>query len=115
MLTARIELTDNGDSISLVMKGHAGQNDIGKDIICSASSILAYTLAQNVSDMHTVKKLRKKPTVDMKSGNAKIVCKPKKEYFDEALHTYMVIGRGLELLAHNYPQYVQLESVDSGK
>ena len=28
--------------------GHAGQNDKGHDIVCSAASILAYTLAQTM-------------------------------------------------------------------
>ena len=109
MITIKFNTSEDGKALILEVSGHAGQNDIGKDIICSASSILAYTVAQNASDMHKANKLRKKPTINFESGSAKIIVKPLNDYFDEALHTFYVAETGYRLLAYNYPQYVQLK------
>ena len=114
MVTVNFCISEDGKSLILNVTGHAGQNDIGKDIVCSATSILAYTVAQVACDMYRCKKLKKKPTIEMESGNANIVVKPIKDNFDEALHTFYVAETGYRLLAHNYPQYVQLNGFDRG-
>lgn len=105
------DTSEDGKSLILDVSGHAGQNEYGKDIICSASSILAFTLAQNVSDMQKEKKLRKKPTIVLKDGKATIVCKPLKEHMAEAFNLYITIRKGYMLLAENYPEYVSLDKV----
>lgn len=97
------------ETISLKIKGHAGQNDFGKDIVCSASSILAYTIAQTVEDMYLADMLRKKPQIDLESGDATIVCSPKKKSYMKAIQSFMVVQNGFRLLALNYPQYVALK------
>lgn len=94
--------------ITLKIKGHAGHDEFGKDIVCSASSILAYTLAQTLEDMYLADMLRKKPQIDLKSGDATIVCSPKKKSYMKAIQCYKVVQNGFRLLALNYPQYVAL-------
>lgn len=108
MIYIHFDTSLDGKSLICEVSGHAGQNEIGKDIVCSASSILAYTLAQAITDMQVAKRLRKKPTIFLNQGKAKIVCKPLKANFDEAAHAFLIIQRGYELLAENYPQYVTL-------
>ena len=49
MIKANIKESKNG-SITLSIKGHAGAAEEGHDIVCSSVSILAYTLAQYVSN-----------------------------------------------------------------
>ena len=106
MIKVRFEKADK--NLVLTVKGHAGQAEHGKDIVCSAASILAYTVAQSVADMRDAGKLKKKPTIRMDEGDAIITCKPTKQYYAEALHTFCVIQTGYDVLCHNYPWYVQL-------
>ena len=106
MIQVRFE--KDGKNIILTVKGHSEQAEMGQDIVCSAASILAYTVAQMVEEMGEDGKLKKKPHIRMESGDSAVTCKPTKQYFNEALHTYTVAQTGYELLAHTYPEYVRL-------
>lgn len=106
MIQVRFE--KDGKNIILTVKGHSEQAEMGQDIVCSAASILAYTVAQMVADMGEGGKLKKKPHIRLDSGDSAITCKPTKQYYNEALHTYTVAQTGYELLAHTYPEYVRL-------
>ena len=93
---------------SLRLKGHAGQADIGHDIICASASILAYTIAQVIKAMEHHGDLIEPPTIDLESGDATIVCRAKDDYlFAELMQDFFVIRTGYALLAHNYPQFVE--------
>ena len=97
---------------SLCLKGHAEQAEIGKDIICSSATILAYTIAQVIKAMEHHGDLVEPPTIALESGDATIVCRAKDDYiFSEMMQSFFVIRTGYALLAHNYPQYVELKSV----
>jgi uncharacterized protein YsxB (DUF464 family) len=106
MIQVRFE--KDGKNIILTVQGHSERAEMGQDIVCSAASILAYTVAQMVTDMGESGKLKKKPHIRMESGDSAITCKPTKQYFNEALHIYTVAQSGYELLAHTYPEYVRL-------
>ena len=106
MIQVRFER--DGKNIILTVQGHSGQAEMGQDIVCSAASILAYTVAQMVADMGESGKLKKKPHIRMDSGDSAVTCKPTKQYFNEALHIYSVAQTGYELLAHTYPEYVRV-------
>lgn len=109
MIHIKFWKSEDGKSISITMKGHAGYAEDGQDIVCSAASILAYTAAQIVLWMHDEGKLQKKPNIHMEPGNIQIVCKPKEDAFPEALHTYSVVQVGCRLLAQTYPEFVSLK------
>lgn len=96
------------NAIVLKVEGHAGQNKRGKDIVCSAASILTYTLAQYLQYVNSRGGLVKKPHIELKDGKAIIVAKPKADYEGEVLNAYFVAEVGYSLLAKNYPQYVKL-------
>ena len=106
MIQVRFE--KDGKNIILTVQGHSEQAQMGQDIVCSAASILAYTVAQMVTEMGENGKLKKKPHIRMDSGDSAVTCKPTKQYYNEALHTYTVVQKGYELLAHTYPEYVRL-------
>ena len=106
MIQVRFE--KDGKNIILTVQGHSGQAEMGQDIVCSAASILAYTVAKMVTDMGEDGKLKKKPHIRLDSGDSAITCKPTKQYYGEALHTYTVAQTGYELLAHTYPDYVRV-------
>lgn len=109
MTKAEFQIHDKG-SMSLKVTGHAGAAEKGKDIVCAAASMLTYTLAQLISNMHEEGKLRKKPTLMLNGdGSARITAKTKDEYFDECLHCFFCVETGFLLLSHNYPQFVELK------
>jgi uncharacterized protein YsxB (DUF464 family) len=108
MLRVTFGTSEDGASLILSIKGHAGQAETGKDLVCASASILAYTVAQIVKDMYNGGKLRKKPTIKLKEGDTNVVCKPKKAFRAEALHSYFVAQVGYNLLAHNFPKCVRL-------
>ena len=96
--------------ISLSVEGHAGQAEKGHDIVCSAASILAYTVGQTLVQMDKQGWLEKSPHIDLNEGKGIITCHPKEDYFDECLMVFFVAEVGYSLLAQNYPQYVEVET-----
>ena len=109
MITATFEKNDETRTLRLKVNGHAGQAEAGKDIVCSSASILAYTVAQIVTYAEKEGKLSRKPTIKLFDGNAVVTCKALDiETYANLTHTYLVAQVGYSLLAHNYPQYVQL-------
>lgn len=108
MIKAKFTETKTGN-ISLSIKGHAGAAEVGQDIVCASASILAYTVAQMVKDYGNSNMLKKNPTIMLKKGMTNVTCTPKKDYYEEVKYSFYVVQTGLNLLAHNYPQYVELE------
>jgi uncharacterized protein YsxB (DUF464 family) len=96
------------ESIHMTLKGHAESAPYGADLICSAATMLAYTVAQAVQFMYENGKLKKKPKISLKDGNANIVVTPTEEDYAEALHTFWVAQCGGHVLAKNYPDHVSL-------
>lgn len=109
MIRVEIKYRTDKREASLLVRGHAGQADVGQDIVCASASILAYTAAQIVEAMHHHGDFASPPTILLDSGNATILCKAKDDdIYAEVLHTFFVIQTGYRLLAHNYPQYVEI-------
>ncbi len=92
----------------LRVNGHAGQAEIGKDIVCASASILTYTVAKEIKDMELRGQLAQTPRIELESGDAVIECKAASaDAYEEILHTFYVVCIGYRLLAQNYPQYVE--------
>ena len=110
MITVSIKTNGNTRYARLKVKGHSGQADIGQDIVCASASILTYTVAQIVKDMVAQDSFSCEPIIKLDSGDATITCKCKTDiaYF-EVLNALNVAQVGYSLLAHNYPQYVELK------
>lgn len=102
-----INITLNPQSLELQITGHAGQDVQGKDIVCAATSMLFYTLADSLN--HSEQMLKRHPIVKMNDGNGYIKCKPKKEYQKNIILMYWTILNGFQLLADEYPQYITLK------
>ena len=109
MIRIHIRYDRDSREASLELKGHAGQAEVGQDIVCASASILAYTVAQIVEAMHHHGDFVYTPIILLESGRAVIHCKAKDDdIYAEVLHTFFVIQTGYRLLAHNYPQFVEL-------
>lgn len=112
MITVKFAMVEEYHHIQMSLKGHAGQAEHGQDIVCASASILAYTVAQIVMAMEQHGDLEGKPLINLNEGDAMISCRCRDpDVFSELVHTFFVAHVGYLLLAHNYPEYVSLESV----
>lgn len=107
MLKVAFEQKDG--HLSLCADGHAGQADIGHDIVCSACSILAYTVAQFVKEAEQGGFLKSAPTIKLEQGESVISCEPVEDMLIDMQNIYLFAEKGYILLAHNYPQFVELK------
>jgi uncharacterized protein YsxB (DUF464 family) len=109
MITVRFYQKPSQGSIHMTIKGHAGAAPKGEDLVCSAATMLAYTVAQAVQFMNEQGQLKKNPKISIREGEAKIIAMPTDEGYAMALHTFWVAQCGIHVLQHNYPQHVKLE------
>ncbi|MBQ7873757.1 MAG: ribosomal-processing cysteine protease Prp [Oscillospiraceae bacterium] len=105
-----VSFTQDRESQSIIMKvsGHANSGEKGKDIICSAASILCYTLAQSMEFMYEEGELHKRPHISLKEGDAFVIAKPKTANYNKCLHAFFIIQVGYFLLARSHPDFVEL-------
>lgn len=109
MITARFYRKPERGSVHMTMRGHSGAAPKGQDLICASATMLAYTAGQAVQFLYEQGKLKCKPKISIREGNATIIATPKEKALAETLHTFWVVQAGIHVLAHNYPQYVTLE------
>jgi hypothetical protein len=56
--------------------------------------------------------LEGKPCIELNDGDATIILRCKNDdIYAEARHTFLVAETGYLILAHNFPQYVEVKSV----
>lgn len=102
MTQVSFNITDN--KCVLQVEGHANYADRGTDIVCSAVSILSYTIAESIENIDAREKI-----IDIADGHiyievaaedvvSKAVC----------LVAFDTIMKGFELLAEYYPDNVRI-------
>ena len=109
MITAKFYQKPDNGSIHMTLKGHAGTAPKGEDLVCSAATMLAYTVAQAVQFLYEKGQLKKKPKIHITDGAATIIATPTEEGYAPVLHTFWVAQCGIHVLQHNYPENVKLE------
>ena len=110
MITVSFFRDKKSKTLILKVSGHAGAAEAGHDIICASASILAYTVAQEAKNMERRHQLSEPAYIRIDDGEAVITIFPKNDAaYADALHTFYVAEVGYNLLAHNYPQYVELK------
>ena len=92
----------------LTVTGHARSAEPGKDLVCAAASILAYTLAANVANMADNGQVRQ-PVIKTDKGDAEISCNPRHNIKASVTLIFDTVCAGFELLAHDYPEYIKYE------
>jgi uncharacterized protein YsxB (DUF464 family) len=106
-----LNVTLNPKEYTFTMTGHAGYAPQGKDIVCSAASILFYTICETVK-MIDDEAFEDKPIFNIKDSDnevtAYIRCKPKEDFTAVLDTIYQTIYNGYELLAEGYPNNVSL-------
>lgn len=98
------------DSYTLKIKGHAGADEIGKDVICAAASTVYYNFCAMLRE-YPPEAFAKPLVMKMakgKKGVTTVVCEPSKAYETLIDHDVLYALKGFEMLAGNYPEYVNL-------
>ena len=103
MLT--IKLYNDSTTLCLSMAGHAGAGEKGADIVCAAASVLAYTAAAEMLQLHGQALLHTPPVIRLTSGAARVEA----ENCRQSQAAFSVIATGFRLLAAQYPNHVKLE------
>ena len=92
----------------LTMTGHAGAGEQGHDLVCASASMLAYTLAVNVTNMASQGNVRQ-PITKLNEGDTEISCNPKSNLRHIVTLVFDSVCLGFELLAHDYPENISFE------
>lgn len=93
-------------NLELTIEGHADYAEKGKDIVCSAVSILFYTLAESLeSSGFLIKPLEK----EVKDGSVRLKVHNKGAFVANIQLMFWQTMNGFELLANDYPDNVKLE------
>lgn len=105
------EVAENEVRYEIAVVGHVGYAEIGKDIVCSAISILVQTL-ENVL---TNGKYRLKNKMDMGPGIVMGAFSWLKDSEDaERIEAVLdTIESGLQMIAEEYPEYVIYDKIKS--
>ena len=102
-----INIKFNPNTFELDINGHAEHGKKGEDIVCSAISILFYTLAESIDNCRGM--LTEDMAFEFDDGNGKLSCKPKAEYEANISLIYWTILNGMQLVANTYKKNVNLE------
>ena len=98
------------DKMQLVMSGHAGAAEAGKDIVCAGISMLTQALQYTLMEMNMERKLNWLEIAgSASSGSMSLAAVPKEEYRAEVRACYRLCVTGLRMLEESYPEYVELE------
>ena len=105
-MSIMVKITYDTNKFALSVKGHAETAVKGQDILCSAVSILTYTLAQNL--ISNANCLVTEPQINLNDGSAVIICVPKDEYAAEIKQIFDVIMTGFYLLEKSYKKNIKI-------
>ena len=105
-----IKITPKGERLSLRVEGHAMYAEPGKDIVCASAAILAYTVAQFVSEAECSGDLLAPAEIKLESGDTLISCEPSKNILYGLEDVFVFALMGYQLLQDQYPQYVSLQT-----
>ena len=92
----------------VVVEGHAQSGERGHDLVCAATTILAYTIASSVENMVAAGHVRKHH-VEFKEGYATIQCLAPDNLKSTITLMFDTVCAGFELLAHDYPDNISYE------
>ena len=96
------------DRYLLIVEGHASFSEKGTDIVCSAVSILVYTLINMLKDEECDKRLTIKREI-IRDGYFCVEVEPFDFSKSRTKAIIDTIIMGLALLNQEYPEYIELE------
>ena len=107
-----VHITVSPKKFQLRIKGHAGFEKEGKDIICACVSYAFYNLSQVMLDYESLGMLCKAPKLKDNKGNSYLEVMPKREYESNVQIVFATVARGLEVLSAQYPEFVDFKLLE---
>ena len=107
-----IQITYRPSKKEVRIKGHAGYDEKGKDIICAGISVLFYTLCNallKAPDSWFKKKPEMADLLTSETGVSYVKCMPNEGYEEYITLMFETVLTGAELMATTYPDYVNLK------
>ena len=89
----------------VILEGHAGSGEAGRDLVCASASILAYTLAANLKRAEAAKCVES-VEIHLSPGDARIGCRAAPP---AAVSVFDAVCIGFELLADQHPEYISYQ------
>lgn len=107
----KIDIKRQGDTYEVILEGHAGFREAGKDIVCAGLSTLAYTL------INCLENLKEKELVDEFSymehdGMMKVIFTGDST---ELLATLETIRIGFLMLEENFSEFISISGEKTKK
>lgn len=102
-------LRDERDmTVRMNVRGHAGYDCVGRDIVCAAVSVLAFTAANLAS---RYEEAGAEVYVRISDGDVcvEVRCEAR-DLYERCVNQMNVVELGFALLAAEYPQYIKLTS-----
>ncbi len=96
-----------GDTYIFECVGHTGFSASGSDILCSAVSILCYTLKDFLEDMEADGRISDL-ICDLRGGTAIIEFRTASDDDTSLLEAVCALLGGFRLLGDNYPEYISV-------
>lgn len=103
-----IEILSMSDDIGMRIHGHANSADLGKDTVCAAASMLAYTMAAVAQQLQQDGCLDKPPIIYLDHGEAEIHMAPRAIHMDKVYNMAQAVALGAQCLAANFPAFVRV-------
>lgn len=96
----------------ITLDGHARfDTEEGKDIVCAASSILVYALADTLNEFRA-KGVVKSTNISTAKGHAIISVEPTQYHKDVVKAVFDMAEKGFGILAYKYPENVCFASIE---
>ena len=102
-----VNIKCNRKKLLVTAKGHAQSAEKGSDLVCSAVSILLYTLASNVQDLAACSRDYRRPRTKLDEGDAEVSISPVHGGGSVATLVFDSVCKGFELLSKDYPENVK--------
>ena len=96
------------DAHLLIIEGHAGSAEKGRDLVCAAVSALAVTLVACLRDREADGQVTLRRCV-VRDGYVCVEAEPSPDGADDVRAVFETVVTGLRLLADCYPDHVRMD------
>lgn len=111
MVRAIFDVNPEIGRLEMRFHGHAGFAEIGKDPVCAGASVLAMAAAQCIELMDGHDCMEETPKIHVAGGNVRVTCRPKEEFYPQALAVMEVAHVGMKMLEETYPGYAEVKVI----
>lgn len=111
MIKVRIFRDDAGRMYKFTISGHANFDEYGKDIVCSAVSVLGYTALRSLVDVCGLSENEIVYNTDDHKGylDVKILILPEDRRYKDTQLVFKVFITGIKSIIESYPEYVIID------